>query len=111
MTDTTQTEESRTIGQVIREAFEELGSTLVAFVKAPKALWGINIPYVIEGLVYFGILTILGKYCSENVGLSDLQSPCSSSVECATRSVSRGHSLLLSGCSLSGEGSSPSRAR
>jgi MFS family permease len=73
MTDTTQTEESRTIGQVIREAFEELGSTLVAFVKAPKALWGINIPYVIEGLVYFGILTILGKYCSENVGLSDLQ--------------------------------------
>jgi len=96
MTDTTQTEESRTIGQVIREAFEELGSTLVAFVKAPKALWGINIPYVIEGLVYFGILTILGKYCS---------------VECATRSVSRGHSLLRSGCSSSGEGSSPSRAR
>ena len=72
MTDTAQTEESRTIGQVIREAFEELGSTLVAFVKAPKALWGVNIPYVIEGLVYFGILTILGKYCSENVGLSDL---------------------------------------
>jgi MFS family permease len=72
MTDTAQTEESKTIGQVIRGAFGELGSTLVAFVKAPKALWGVNIPYVIEGLVYFGILTILGKYCSENVGLSDL---------------------------------------
>ena len=72
MTDTAQTEERSTIGQVVREAFAELGTTLVAFVKAPKALWGINIPYVIEGLVYFGILTILGKYCSENVGLSDL---------------------------------------
>jgi len=72
MTDTTQTEASKAIGQVVREAFAELGSTLIAFVKAPKALWGINIPYVIEGLVYFGILTILGKYCSENVGLSDL---------------------------------------
>ncbi len=72
MTDTAKTEERTTIGEVIREASGELGSTLVAFVKAPKALWGINIPYVIEGLVYFGILTILGKYCSENVGLSDL---------------------------------------
>jgi MFS family permease len=72
MTDTANTEESKTIGEAIREAFGELGSTLVAFVKAPKALWGVNIPYVIEGLVYFGILTILGKYCSENVGLSDL---------------------------------------
>jgi len=73
MNDTERTQEIKTIGEVIRDAFQELGSTLVAFVKAPKALWGINIPYVIEGLVYFGILTILGKYCSENVGLSDLQ--------------------------------------
>jgi MFS family permease len=61
------------IGQVVREAFKELGETLVAFVKAPRALWGINLPYVLEGLVYFGILTILGKFCSENVGLTDPQ--------------------------------------
>jgi len=57
---------------VVRDAFRELKQTFVAFVKAPKALWGINIPYVLEGLVYFGILTILGKYCSENVQLSDV---------------------------------------
>ena len=72
MSEAAQTEETKTIGQIVTEAFRELGTTLVAFVKAPKALWGVNIPYVIEGLVYFGILTILGKYCSENVGLSDL---------------------------------------
>ena len=72
MKDSAQTEESKAVGQIVGDALGELGSTLVAFVKAPKALWGINIPYVIEGLVYFGILTILGKYCSENVGLSDL---------------------------------------
>ncbi len=58
--------------QVIADAFKELGETLVAFIKAPKALWGVNVPYVLEGLVYFGILTILGKFCSENVALSDL---------------------------------------
>ena len=64
--------EAKSVGEVVKDAFRELGETFVAFIKAPRALWGINIPYVLEGLVYFGILTILGKYCSENVGLSDL---------------------------------------
>ena len=73
MSEAERTEETKTVGQIVADAFNELGTTLVAFVKAPKALWGVNIPYVIEGLVYFGILTILGKYCSENLGLSDLQ--------------------------------------
>ena len=72
MGETIENEKAKTVGQTISEAFKELGTTLIAFLKAPKALWGVNIPYVIEGLVYFGILTILGKYCSENVGLSDL---------------------------------------
>ena len=60
------------LATAIRKSLGELRGTLIAFVKAPRALWGVNIPYVIEGLVYFGILTILGKYCSENVKLSDL---------------------------------------
>lgn len=58
--------------KVFRDAFKELEETFVAFFKAPRALWGVNLPYVLEGLTYFGILTILGKYCSENVSLSDL---------------------------------------
>lgn len=63
----------KTFGEAVRDAFKELRETFKAFVKAPKALWGINLPFVIEGLVYFGILTILGKFNSENVGLGDLQ--------------------------------------
>jgi MFS family permease len=69
-----QTTETVSLGKVIKDALKELKETAIAFVKAPKALWGVNIPYVLEGLVYFGILTILGKYCSENVQLSDLYS-------------------------------------
>ncbi len=68
----TNTEDKKTFAQIVSAAFKELGETFVAFVKAPRALYGINIPYIIEGLVYFGILTILGKYCSENVNLSDV---------------------------------------
>jgi proton-dependent oligopeptide transporter, POT family len=71
-TDKPEAKAPKSAGEVVSESFKELGETLVAFVKAPRALWGINIPYVIEGLAYFGILTILGKYCSENVALSDL---------------------------------------
>ena len=63
---------SKDINKVLKDAFKELGETFVAFVKAPRALWGINLPYVLEGLTYFGILTILGKFCSENVSLNDL---------------------------------------
>lgn len=65
--------EKKEVSQIVTDAFKELGETLVAFVKAPRALWGINLPYILEGLVYFGILTILGKYCSENIGLTDPQ--------------------------------------
>lgn len=67
-----QNTEAQSIGEIISDAFKELKTTFIAFAKAPRALWGVNVPYVIEGLVYFGILTILGKYCSENVSLSDL---------------------------------------
>ncbi len=66
-------EEKKSFSQVLKDAFKELKETSIAFVKAPKALWGVNVPYVLEGLVYFGVLTILGKYNSENVGLTDPQ--------------------------------------
>ena len=68
MSEETTPQETTSLKKVIHEIIDPF----VNFVKAPRALWGINIPYVIEGLVYFGILTILGKYCSENVALSDL---------------------------------------
>ncbi|MBN2572803.1 MAG: MFS transporter [Ignavibacteriales bacterium] len=69
-----ETKEKKTFSQVVKDSFKELGITFVAFAKAPRALWGINVPYILEGLVYFGILTILGTYGSENVGLLDTQS-------------------------------------
>ncbi|HBL18108.1 MAG TPA: MFS transporter [Elusimicrobia bacterium] len=64
----------RTLPEVVFASARELRDTLAAFLKAPRAVWGVNIANVIEGLVYFGILTILGKFCSENVGLSDIHS-------------------------------------
>jgi MFS family permease len=60
------------LAAALKKSLRELAETFGAFLKAPRALWGVNIPYVFEGLVYFGILTILGKFCSENVALNDI---------------------------------------
>ena len=68
-----ETQPAKSFLEVVKDSFKELKETFVAFVKAPKALWGINVPYVLEGLVYFGILTELGKFSSENIGLTDPQ--------------------------------------
>ena len=62
------------LAAAVKKSLAELKQTFAAFLRAPRALWGVNIPYVFEGLVYFGLLTILGKYCSENVFLSDIHS-------------------------------------
>lgn len=62
---TEQSTETKTAWQEIKEPF-------IGLAQAPRALWGVYLPYVLEGLVYFGILTILGKFSSENVGLSDI---------------------------------------
>ncbi|MBZ0200481.1 MAG: MFS transporter [Ignavibacteriaceae bacterium] len=70
---TTEKAEPKGLPEIVKDAFKELKETFIAFFKAPKALWGINVPYIIEGLVYFGILTILGKYSSENLSVDDAQ--------------------------------------
>ena len=50
---------------------KELIDPFIAFAKAPRALWGVNLTYLIEGMSYFGILTLLAIYFNRHVGLSD----------------------------------------
>jgi len=57
----------------VDRALAELGTTVRAFVSAPRALWGLYLPYLIDGIAYFGVLTLLMKYLSENVGLGDIR--------------------------------------
>ena len=60
-------------GGAVRAAFAEIGSTVRGFVRSPRALWGVNVPYFLEGIAYFGVLTLLMKYLSENLGLGDIR--------------------------------------
>ncbi len=51
--------------------FQEIVQPFIDLVHAPRALWGINAAYFLEGMVYFGMLMYLAMYFNEYVGLSD----------------------------------------
>ena len=44
---------------------KEITQPFVDLIKAPRALWGINLAYVLEGLVYFGMLGYLAMHFSD----------------------------------------------
>jgi MFS family permease len=47
--------------------FQELVQPFIDVVRAPRALWGVNLGYFLEGLVYFGVLGYLAMYFSDHV--------------------------------------------
>ncbi|MGC4123146.1 MAG: MFS transporter [Myxococcales bacterium] len=50
---------------------KEITQPFVDLVRAPRALWGVNLSYLIEGLVYFGWLTLMALSFNKNLGLDD----------------------------------------
>jgi len=44
--------------------FQEITQPFVDLIHAPRALWGINLAYVLEGMVYFGMLGYLAMHFS-----------------------------------------------
>lgn len=52
--------------------WQEITQPFVDFLKAPRALWAINLGYLLEGFAYFGVLTYLAMYFNDYVKLNDL---------------------------------------
>lgn len=50
-----------------KSPLREIVQPFIDLVHAPRALWGINLAYVIEGMVYFGMLGYLAIYFSDFV--------------------------------------------
>ena len=51
--------------------WREVTQPFVDLVRAPRALWGVNVSYFLEGLCYFGVLGYLAMFFNEYVGLAD----------------------------------------
>ena len=53
--------------------YREITQPFIDLFHAPRALWGVNLSYLIEGFVYFGMLGYLAMFFTEHVGLADTQ--------------------------------------
>lgn len=67
------TEPSEKSSEQARNPLKEIIQPFVDVVRAPRALWGVNVSYLLEGFCYFGVLGYLAMYFNEYVGLSDTQ--------------------------------------
>lgn len=48
-----------------KSVWRELTQPFVDLIRAPRALWGVNLAYMLEGLVYFGMLGYLAIHFSD----------------------------------------------
>ena len=52
---------------VFKSVVKEITQPFVDLFSASRALWGINVSYLLEGLTYFGILGLLAMYFNEYI--------------------------------------------
>lgn len=57
---------------VFRQTLQEITQPFVDLFHTSRALWGINLSYVLEGLTYFGIVGLLAIYFNDFIGLNDI---------------------------------------
>lgn len=56
----------------ISKTIHEVTQPFIDLVHASRALWGINLSYLLEGLTYFGVVGLLAIYFNDYVGLNDI---------------------------------------
>ncbi len=59
---------------VSKSPLKEIVQPFIDLVHAPRALWGVNAAYLVEGFCYFGVLQYLAMYFVQYAGLDDIAS-------------------------------------
>jgi dipeptide/tripeptide permease len=57
---------------LLRKAATELVGPFRDLLHAPRALWGINLSYILEGVTYFGAVGLLAIFFNSAIGLDDI---------------------------------------
>jgi POT family proton-dependent oligopeptide transporter len=59
-------------GSVLKQTLHDVSQPFIDLVHSSRAIWGINVTYLIEGLTYFGVLGLLAIFFNRYVGLNDI---------------------------------------
>jgi proton-dependent oligopeptide transporter, POT family len=52
---------------------EDAATTIGSLLRLPRAFWYVNLIFLIDGMAYFGVLTLMDVYLPRDLGLSDWQ--------------------------------------
>ncbi len=58
---------------LLRRTLHEITQPFIDLFYASRALWGINLSYLLEGLTYFGVVGLLAIYFNDFIGLDDIR--------------------------------------
>ncbi|MBP1646810.1 MAG: major facilitator superfamily 1 [Bacteroidetes bacterium] len=56
----------------LKQTLQEVSQPFIDLVHSSRAIWGINVSYLLEGLTYFGILGLLAIFFNQYIGLNDI---------------------------------------
>jgi len=59
--------------EIKKSPLREIIDPFINLIHSPRALWGINLSFLLEGLTYFGVLGLLAIYFNKYIGLNDIE--------------------------------------
>jgi POT family proton-dependent oligopeptide transporter len=71
MTDPSEPSRS-SLANTLRSSGKEIVQPFIDLVHVSRALWGINLSYLLEGVTYFGVLGLLAIFFNQYIGLDDI---------------------------------------
>ncbi|MCK9212248.1 MAG: MFS transporter [Ignavibacteriaceae bacterium] len=57
---------------IFQQTISEVTQPFIDLFHAPRALWGVNLSYLLEGLTYFGVVGLLTIFFNKDIGLNDI---------------------------------------
>ena len=57
---------------IARQTIREITQPFIDLFHSSRALWGINLSYLLEGLTYFGVVGLLAIFFNDYIGLDDI---------------------------------------
>lgn len=60
------------VKSIFQQTISEVTQPFIDLFHAPRALWGVNLSYLLEGLTYFGVVGLLTIFFNDYIGLNDI---------------------------------------